>query len=313
MDELLPEIRQAIEAGAGRPELGSVPLPATRASYEAAPKLPRPDGIEAPGPRGSLRLRVYRPRSQRERLPAVVFMHGGGWVLCSLDTHDSIAASLASASNCVWISVDYGLAPEARFPAGLHDCLAAIEWAAANSDELRTRPGPLGIDGDSAGGNLAAVASLIARDRGAPPIAFQLLIYPVVDLDYDRASYRENAAYGINAQRLQWYAGQYLADPQAACDWRVAPLLASGFRGLPRTHILAAQFDALRDSNIEFARRLHDAGVDVTLEIEQGVNHGYLNIPITRAADSLARLGRIVGEALSAPVGRADRDSHARP
>lgn len=300
-----PDIREVLDriAASGAPELPALNPQQAREMYAAAPTAPRPEGVDVEDitiatARGPLPARVYRPPATGDVPPVVVFFHGSGWVLCSLDSHDATVATLTLASACVWVSVDYGLAPERKFPEGLEDCYAATRWVADNAASLGVRADKIALAGDSAGGNLAAVTSLLCHERGGPPIAFQLLAYPVIDLAMDRPSYTENAPYGLNADRMRWYAGHYLTSPDQAGDWRVAPIESPDLSASPPTYILAAEYDVLRDEDIAYAGALRQAGVDVTLHVEPGAHHGFWNLPIAKSAASLDRTGAIIGAVL---------------
>lgn len=300
-----PEIREVLDriTASGAPELPALNPQQAREMYAAAPTASRPPGVDVEDitvstVRGPLPARVYRPPTTDDVPPVVVFFHGSGWVLCSLDTHDASVARLALASACVWVSVDYGLAPEHKFPEGLEDCYAATKWIADNAAGLGVRGDRIALAGDSAGGNLAAVTSLLCWQRGGPQIAFQLLAYPVIDLAMNRPSYTENAPYGLNADRMRWYAGHYLTSPDQAEDWRVAPIKSPDLSASPPTYILAAEYDVLRDEDIAFAEALRQAEVDVTLHVEPGAHHGFWTLPIRKSAASLTETGTIVGAIL---------------
>jgi acetyl esterase len=245
--------------------------------------------------RGGLRVRIYRPDLESRR-PVVVFFHGGGFVLCSIETHDAMCRSLCLGSGAVVVSVDYALAPEHRFPAGLEDCLAAVRWTAEHAGEIGGDPARLAVAGDSAGGNLAAVSALRLRDEGGPRLAAQLLVYPVTDyLDLRRPSYVERGAgFGLTADTMRWFFDLYLDGPSRADDPAVAPIRAPSLAGLPPTYVITAEYDPLRDEGIDFARRLADAGVDVTHAHRADANHGFLlwaamNEPSAQTLDAACR------------------------
>jgi acetyl esterase len=222
-------------------------------------------------------VRVYRPAAGEGPWPVVVFFHGGGWVVCTLETHDPYCRALATEAGVMVVSVDYRLAPEHKFPAGLEDCLAATEWVLAHAGELGASGSPVFVAGDSAGGTMAAVVALLLRDKGVSGLAGQMLIYPVTaHYDPPTASYLEMAeGYGLTRKGMMWFWDQYLKDKSEAEDFRAAPLLAASLRGLPRAFVVTAEYDVLRDEGLAYAKRLEEAGVDVTSAFAEGMNHGF--------------------------------------
>lgn len=228
-----------------------------------------------PGLGGAIPVRIYTPEGERP-LPVLVYFHGGGWVLCNLDTHDSICRSLANLTECIVVSVDYRLAPEHKYPAAVEDSYAATCWVAENAAAIGGDAKRLAVGGDSAGGNLAAVVSLIARDKSNPSIVFQLLVYPVTDYCFPgTASYIENQeGYLLTPTDMSWYFGHYLSDPQQAEDPYVSPLKASDLSNLPPAMVITAEFDVLRDEGEAYAQRLQNAGVPVILKRYNGLIHG---------------------------------------
>jgi len=251
------------------------------------------------GPGGELPLRVYVPvHDGAGRLPALVFYHGGGWAIGSLDTHDRLARFLAADAGCVVVSVDYRLGPEHKFPAAVEDAVAAFDWVAENADELNVDAARIAIGGDSAGGNLAAVVSQSVAAADVRP-CFQLLIYPVTDLRCDSASYIsfENGFF-LTRDLMHWFRGHYLSDPAEADDPRASPLLAADLTGVPPALVLTAGFDPLRDEGAAYAARLKEAGVEVAYRCYDGLIHGFASlsgpIPAGRAAvdDAAAGLRR---------------------
>ena len=248
------------------------------------PDIARVEARTIPGPDGApdLPVRVYRPRLDAAPLPLVVFFHGGGWVLCDLDTHEITCRQLANGTDAVVVSVDYRLAPEHRFPAAVEDAYAATTWAHAHAAELGADPTRLAVAGDSAGGNLAAAVPLMARDRGGPPIIFQVLVYPALERSFDTASYRENAeGYFLTALQMRWYWEQYLGDDDdAATHPYAAPLRATSLRGLPPAHIVTAEYDPLRDEGEAYGRRLEEAGVPADVRRYDGMFHGFFSLDV---------------------------------
>lgn len=234
--------------------------------------------LSLPGPGGVIKARLYRPRTDGT-LPGLVFFHGGGWVIGDLESHDDLCRDLAAQAGCAVLAVDYRLAPEHRFPAAAEDAIAATDWVAANAAELGMDPARVAVGGDSAGGNLAAVVALAARDTGRP-LAAQLLIYPVTDMSrLEGESYRTcGEGYGLTAAAMIWFRDRYLADAAAARDWRVSPLLADDLGRLPPALVVTAEFDVLRSEGEAYARRLAEAGVPTKLTRYDGTIHGFASM-----------------------------------
>lgn len=226
------------------------------------------------GPGGPLRLRLYRPAGDGP-LPALVYFFGGGWTLGTIDTCDAICRALANAAGCVTVSVGYRLAPEHKFPAAVHDCAAAVRWVAANATELTVDPDRIAVGGDSAGGNLAAAVTLLARD-GGPRLAHQLLVYPNTDHGADTASRRECVdPLLFNRTSVDWYWDHYLRSDQDGADPLVSPLRAADLSGLPPATVITAEYDPLRDEGEAYAAALAAAGVPVELRRFDGMIHGF--------------------------------------
>jgi acetyl esterase len=243
-------------------------------------------------------LRVYSPPGKDGALPVVVFFHGGGWVVCTLDTHEPYCRALAMEAGVRVVSVDYRLAPENKFPEGVEDCFAATEWVLAHMQELGGDASRVFVAGDSAGGTLAAVVTLLLRDRGeAGRLAGQILLYPVTaHYDPPTASYLEMAeGYGLTRKGMMWFWDHYLNDKSEAKDFRAAPLLAESLRGLPRAFVVTAEYDVLRDEGRAYARRLAESGVEVTEMFGEDMNHGFAASPnefpfLPQAKDALRRV-----------------------
>jgi acetyl esterase len=241
---------------------------------------------------------VYSPPGAQQNLPVVVFFHGGGWVVCTLETHDPYCRALAMEAGVRVVSVDYRLAPEHKFPAGVEDCFAATEWVLAHVSELGGDASRVFVGGDSAGAALAAVVALLLRDRGeAGRLAGQILLYPVAaHYDPPTASYLEMAeGYGLTRKGMAWFWDHYLNDKSEAGDFRAAPLMAESLRGLPRAFVVTAEYDVLRDEGQAYARRLAEDGIEVTEMFGEGMNHGYAASPnefpfLPQAKDVLRRV-----------------------
>jgi acetyl esterase len=278
------QIQVLLDKGTGVPATHTLPVAEARKQYEARIALMAAPAAVAEvserhlaGPGGPLLVRIYRPHGSGP-FPLVVFFHGSGFVLCSLDTHDGMCRNLSAGAGCVVASVDYRLAPEHTFPAPLDDCVAATCWAAEHADELMADAGRIVVAGDSAGGNLAAATALRLRDEGGPRLRGQLLMYPVTDYHTPgTASYRDNAdGYGLTRETMEWFWSHYLADPADAANPYASPLRAARFEALPPALVLTAEYDPLRDEGEEFAARLQAAGVPVQLTRWDGMNHGFL-------------------------------------
>jgi acetyl esterase len=265
------------------------------------------EDMTVPGPAGPIPVRVYWP-STEPGLPVIAFFHGGGFVIGNCDTHDGTARALANRAGAVLLSVDYRMAPEAPFPAPLDDCYAATQWLAANaSSELGADASRLALAGDSAGGNLAAAVALRARDDAAgPAIAFQLLVYPVVDLSAGRSqheSQRTNGeGYFLTHSSMEWYRSQYLADEADGENPLASPFVAPDLSGLPPARVVTAEFDPLRDEGEAYARRLREAGVPTTLVRVDGMFHGFFSMPrdvIAEAGEAVDAAGAALRTALA--------------
>ncbi len=230
------------------------------------------------GPAGSIPIRLYTPEGEGP-FPVLVYFHGGGWVLGSIETHDPICRELAQAIGCVVVSVDYRLAPEHPFPVPLEDCYAAVCWVARHAAEINGDAQRIAVGGDSAGGNLAAAVTLTARDRGTPPIAYQLLIYPVTDHAFDTDSYQENGhGYFLTKDMMVWFWQHYLSNKDHGLCPQASPLRAQQVAGLPSALVLTAEFDPLRDEGEAYAEQLQAAGVPVVYRCYAGMIHGFLGL-----------------------------------
>jgi acetyl esterase len=247
----------------------------------APPEVARIESLRAAGPAGAIPVRLYRPLGSRvdERLPTLVYFHGGGWTFGDLDTHDVVCRELANLARCAVASVDYRLAPEHKFPVAVEDAVAATRWIAREAGALGLDAGRIAVGGDSAGGNLAAVVALVARDAGGPPLALQLLIYPATDMAADTASHREFAdGYVLTRDAILWSRANYLRSPDEVADWRASPLRAPDHSGLPPAYVVTCGFDPLRDEGRAYAERLRSAGVPVTYECFEGMVHGFVTM-----------------------------------
>jgi acetyl esterase len=283
---LHPSVPYVLEVlSAAQPDISqatAAEIPAIRQG-EVLPPVASPTPVgrienrRIPGPAAEIPLRIYWPETPPRGL--VAFFHGGGFVLCSLDSHDELCRLLCRGSESIVVSVDYRLAPEHKYPAAADDCYAALAWCAAHARELGADPARIAVAGDSAGGNLAAVTALRARDLGGPAIRHQALIYPVTDCAFDTASYRDNAeGYFLTAATMRWFWGHYLESPAQAGEPYASPARASDLGGLPDATIVTAEFDPLRDEGEDYARALAAAGVGTLLRRYDGMIHGFVSM-----------------------------------
>jgi acetyl esterase len=234
---------------------------------------------EIAGPAGKIPIRIYTPEGKGP-FPVLVYFHGGGWVIGNIESHDPVCRELTHAADCITISVDYRLAPEHKYPAAPEDCYAATRWAVENASSFNGDPTRVAIGGDSAGGNLTAVVALMARDRGGPKLAYQLLIYPVTDhYTRDKPSYEENAeGYFLTKDAMIWFWDYYISSEDEAKQPYAAPLQAQDLSGLPPAMVITAEYDPLRDEGELYAARLQESGVPVTLTRYDGMIHGFVSM-----------------------------------
>jgi acetyl esterase len=274
---------------AGRPPYETLTPKEAREFYLAGrivtnpepPELKSVAPLSIPSSAGSIPARVYTPlrlRSANGLAPCLVFFHGGGWVIGNLDSHDVACRKLADEGELIVISVDYRLAPEHKFPAAVDDAIAATKWIAGNAKTLGIDASRLMVGGDSAGGNLAAVVSLSARDGNGPTIAGQVLIYPATDFAMTHASHREpETSILLTHTVIRWFRDHYLGSNDGS-HWRASPARAATLAGLPAAYVLTAGADPLRDEGEEYARRLREAGVPVTYRHFPGQFHGFFTM-----------------------------------
>jgi acetyl esterase len=256
-----------------------------------------------PGKDGDLPVRVYRPAADRP-LATLAYFFGGGWTLGGIDTSDGVCRALANAAGCLVVTPGYRLAPEHPFPAAVEDCLAAVSWVEENADALGADPARIAVGGDSAGGNLAAVVALQARDRGVR-LAAQLLVYPNTCYRSDTDSLRDNDdRWMFNRHSVDWYWRNYLPDPELGRDPRVSPLLAPDLSGLPPALVITAEYDPLRDEGERYAERMRAAGVPVELTRYDGMAHGFFTMSgvLPDARRAVAQAARYLRTALRVTV-----------
>ena len=246
------------------------------------PELASVEPLTIPSPAGSIPARVYTPTRLRKAnglAPGLVFFHGGGWVIGDLDSHDVVCRKLADEGELMVVSVDYRLAPEHKFPAAVDDAIASTKWIAENAKQFGIDASRLMVGGDSAGGNLAAVVAISARDGNGPDIAGQLLIYPAIDFAMTHPSHKEpETSILLTHSVIRWFRDHYLNGAADVGDWRASPARAKTLIGLPPAYVLTAGADPLRDEGDEYARRLKEAGVAVTHRTFPGQFHGFFTM-----------------------------------
>ena len=289
--KLDPQAQQVCDliVASGRPPIETLTPPEARKAYLASKPILQPDppevaevlSLEAKGPAGPIPLRLYRgqgvPKDKPQ--PALIYYHGGGWVIGDLESHDQACRALANAVPCIVVAVDYRLAPEHKFPAAAEDAIAAASWIAAEAPRLGIDVKRVAVGGDSAGGNLAAVVSLNARDHGGPHIVHQFLIYPGTDMRMTFPSVERHAMQlPLTQAAMRWFVAHYLRSPADASDWRASPLQAASFKGLPPALVVTAGFDPLCDEGEAYAKALAAAGVAVKHERFAGQIHGFLTM-----------------------------------
>jgi len=297
---LHPQARALLDLMLARqvPPTHTLPVAEARALYKnrrsftqpAPPDVASVTELQADGPHGPIALRHYRPLGSHAQavLPALVFFHGGGWVIGDLDTHDTLCRQLANGSGCAVVSVDYRMGPEHRFPAAVDDSTAATRWVQRHAADLRIDAARVAVGGDSAGGNLAAVVALALRDdaAGAPPLAFQLLIYPATDMLRRAPSHTANGqGYLLTADTMRWFHDHYIADAGDDLDWRASPLFHPDLGRLPPAFVLTAGYDPLRDEGLQYSQALTLAGTRATHVCFARQIHGFI------------LMGRVIDEA----------------
>ncbi len=287
-----PDAAKVVELiiASGRPPYPTIGHVAAREIFVASRAILQPDpspvgevrDLAATGPAGEIPLRLYRGQGTdaSRPQPALIYYHGGGWVLGNLESHDGVCRDIANAAQCTVISVDYRLAPEAKFPAAADDSIAAAQWIHDNAEDLGIDRNRLAVGGDSAGGNLSAVVALHARDNGGPKLKLQVLIYPSTDMSSVYPSYEEFAEQlPLTRTTMDWFVDLYLKQRATdAKDWRASPLHAMSLAGLPPAYVITAAMDPLRDEGEEFARALMQAGVAVETKRFDGQIHGFLTM-----------------------------------
>jgi acetyl esterase/lipase len=289
--QLHPQAKQVCDliVASGRPPIETLSPAEARQAFLASRPILQPDpepvseivALQAERAAGPIPLRLYRGRGAEKGKPqpALIYFHGGGWVIGDLESHDQLCRALANAIPSIVVSVDYRLAPEHKFPAAAEDAIAATRWIAGNAARLGIDGSRLAVGGDSAGGNLATVAAIDARDRGGPRLAMQLLIYPSTDMRMGWPSLERHAEQlPLTRAGMQWFVAHYLRTPADKNDWRASPLTASSLARLPPALVITASFDPLCDEGQAYAEALGKAGVAVTHEQFEGQIHGFVTM-----------------------------------
>jgi acetyl esterase len=294
-----PEVQQLLDLikAVGRPALDSLPPPEAREAYKAGRTVLQPEpadvasvrDLTVPGPGGPIPVRLYRAigTDGGQKLPCLVYYHGGGWVIGDIDSHDVLCRRLANGANCAVLSVDYRLAPEHKFPAAFDDAVAAMRFAVDQAEQIGVDPNRVAVGGDSAGGNLAAAAALAARDAGLG-LTYQVLIYPATDMTMSLDSYkRVTDGFPLVARTMDWFVGHYLRSEADKYDWRASPLRAASLRGTAPAIVIVAAHDPLADDGLAYARRLEQDGVRVISSYFSGQLHGFVSMgKLLRASDT---------------------------
>lgn len=298
-------LKHAAEQGA--PDFADLPPVECRAFFKnfvATVDAPVPAGVTIEdktiaGPGGDLAIRIYQPGGGAGTKPVLIYYHGGGWVVGGLDEYQGVCSNLAAKSGCVVVAVDYRLAPEHKFPAAVDDCYAVLEWVAVNAGDIGADAARIAVAGDSAGGSLATVIALLARDNDGPEISYQALIYPAVGLDASQFdSYKENGeGYFLTLASMAYFGKHYQPDPR---DMRGSPLNVGDVSGLPPATVIVAGYDPLRDEGKAYADKLMAAGVPTVLTEYTGMIHGFISMSgvLDGGKQALNQVAGVVREAL---------------
>lgn len=299
---------------AGRPPFEALTPDEARQAYMASRAVLAPEpltvaetrDLACPGPHGDIALRLYRPAGAPAEavLPALVYFHGGGWLLGGLNSHDTTCRHFANAARCAVVSVNYRMAPEHKFPAAVDDSAAATRWVVAQAAALGIDPARLAVGGDSAGGNLAAVLALMARDGTLPKLAFQLLVYPATDMAMTTVSSQTiTQAVPLTSKTMKWFIDHYMRGPEDIVDWRASPARAADLSGTAPALVLTCGCDPLCDEGIAYARRLEREGVRVTHLHFSDQIHGFMSMGriIRTAATAIDMMAAVLGKALWPP------------
>ena len=296
-------------AAMGLPPNHTVSPEDARANGKSRPRAPGPEVTkvedrEIPGPDSQVPVRIYTPEGSGP-FPVLVWFHGGGWVLGDLDNSDGVSRHLTVTAGVVVVSVDYRLAPETKFPGPAEDCYYATKWVSENAASLNADPNRIAVGGDSAGGNLAAAVSLMARDRGGPSVGFQLLVYPVTDRNFSTISYRENGEdYSLTRDGMIWFWDHYLAKDSDADNPYASPLRAQRLKDLPPALVITAEYDPLRDEGEAYAHRLRNAGIPANSSRYDGMIHGFfgMSAAVDKGKQAIEEASAALQAAFAVPV-----------
>ena len=304
-----PQAQKILEdaAALGLPAYQDLSPPAARKQMlEQSPPVDpllsvhRVENCSIPGPESDLPIRLYYPEGASP-FPVLVYFHGGGWVIGDLDTHHGFCHALAKTSGCLIVSVDYRLAPEHRFPAAVEDAYAATKWVADNAADIQADPDRMAVGGDSAGGHLAAVVALMARDRKGPRIDLQILIYPITDCNFNTPSYLQNQeGYMLTRDLMKWFWNHFIENAYDARHPYASPLQASDLSGLPEAVIVTAEYDPLRDEGEAYGQKMDAAGVKVRLLRYPGMMHAFIRMiaHLDKAREALDEVSGTIREVL---------------
>lgn len=283
---LHPQVKSVLEAMAAAgpplhhlsPQDARKAIEAMRATKDEPEKVAKVEDRTFRGPSGQLPVRLYTPEGVGP-FPVLLYFHGGGWVVGSLETVDASCRALANLAKCIVVSSGYRLAPENKFPAAAEDAYAATQWTALNISSFYGDPKRLAVGGESAGANLAAVAAVMAQERGTPALALQLLLYPVLDYSFNRPSHKENGeGYFLTTEMMQWFWRQYLKEDADGQNPYASPFQVKRLQGMAPAAIFTAEFDPLRDEGAAYAAKLKEGGVPVTYKCQEGLIHGYMGM-----------------------------------
>ena len=299
---LHPAIKTLLDqvAAQGSPPLSSQGVELVRQGYVATrgflsekPDVANVEDRVIPGPAGDIPVRIYTPDGVAP-YPVLVYYHGGGWVIGSIETHDGICRAYANAAGCIVVNVDYRLAPEHRFPAAVDDAFAVLNWVAEHAADFGGDPSRMAVGGESAGANLSAVIAQLATEAGRPALKYQILAYPVTNLAFDTESYETNAdGYFLTQESMRWFWDLYLNDESEGADPKASPLLREDVSGLPSGIVITPEYDPLRDEGIAYGRRLKEAGVDFEVWVPDGMIHEFLGMTniLPEAKQAIETLG----------------------
>ena len=316
MPEITPVLEPAAQAfadaTANPPYLFQMPVPEGRKQVDSvqdgdipAPAADVTDLMIPGGPAGEVPVRIYRPQGSTGTMPVLLFTHGAGWVFGDAHTHDRLVRELATRARAATVFVNYSLSPEAKYPTAIEEIYAVLEWIGEHGAENDLNPGRIAVAGDSVGGNMTAALTIMAKQRGGPPITAQLLYYPVTDASFDTGSYRQFASgYWLSRDAMRWYWDQYTTDPAQRAEITASPLRATTdeLSGLPQALVIVGEADPLRDEGEAYAAKLRSAGVPVTAERYEGIIHDFVMVNAMRDTQAAKAATAQGGEFLRAAL-----------